>query len=136
VRFEVEASPAPIEAVAARIEAALRNVIDNAASFAGEGGQVRVSARIREAMCVIEVRDTGPGIPPENLPRVFDRFFTDRSSGEGTGLGLSLTKAIIEAHGGTITAASPPEGGALFTILLPVVSHGVHTGLTDISRGA
>ncbi len=136
VRFEVEASPAPIKAVAARIEAALRNVIDNAASFAGEGGQVRVSARILEAMCVIEVRDTGPGIPPENLPRVFDRFFTDRSSGEGTGLGLSLTKAIIEAHGGTITAASPPEGGALFTILLPVVSHGVHTGLTDISRGA
>jgi two-component system sensor histidine kinase ChvG len=136
VSFEIEASPAPVEAVPARLEAALRNVLDNAASFAGEGGRVRVSARVREERCAIEVSDTGPGIPPENLPRVFDRFFTDRSSGKGTGLGLSLAKAIVEAHGGTITAASPPGGGALFTILLPLVSHGFHTGTSAISRGA
>jgi two-component system sensor histidine kinase ChvG len=136
VHFEVEASPAPIKAVAARIEAAIRNVIENAASFAGEGGRVRVSAQIQGERCAIEIADTGPGIPPENLPRVFDRFFTDRRSGQGTGLGLALAKAIVEAHGGTITAASPPGGGALFTIRLPLVSHGVHTESTDISRGA
>jgi two-component system sensor histidine kinase ChvG len=136
LRFEVEASPAPIEAVPARLEAAIQNVLDNAASFAGEGGLVRVSARIAGGRCEIEVSDTGPGIPPENLPRVFDRFFTHRSAGKGTGLGLSLAKAILEAHGGTITAASPPGSGAVFTIRLPLVSHAVHIQFDDKSRGA
>jgi signal transduction histidine kinase len=138
LRFEVEASPAPIKAVAVRLEAAIQNVLDNAASFAGEGGLVRVSARIAEDQCVIEVSDTGPGIPPENLPRVFDRFFTHRSVGQGTGLGLALAKAIVEAHGGTIAAASraSPARGAIFTIRLPLASHAVHIRFDDKSRGA
>lgn len=120
VRFELDAEPAPALVVAGRLEAALRNVLDNAASFAGEGGAVRVRVRAEGGACAIEVSDTGPGIAPEILPRVFDRFFTDRPGGEGTGLGLALAKAIVEAHGGTITAASPPGSGAVFTIRLPL----------------
>jgi signal transduction histidine kinase len=71
------------------------------------------------------VRDTGPGIPQEHLPRIFDRFYksdasrTDPYSQSGSGLGLSIVKAIVERHGGTVAAANTPGGGAAFTITLP-----------------
>jgi two-component system sensor histidine kinase ChvG len=122
VRFTLDASPARTIGVPARLDRALGNVLDNAASFAREGGgEAVVHVRVSEdgASCVVEVRDTGPGIAAEKLPRIFDRFFTDRPGGRGTGLGLSLTKAIVEAHSGTVTAASPPGEGAVVTLRLP-----------------
>jgi len=133
VRFEVDAAPVEIEGVLPRIEAAIRNLLDNAASFSGDGGWVRAIVKIDGGACVIEVSDSGPGIPADRLPRVFDRFFTERSTGQGTGLGLALTRAIVEAHGGAVAAASPPGSGATFTLRLPLVSHGVHTRLTPAS---
>ncbi|MDC3959734.1 sensor histidine kinase [Polyangium jinanense] len=135
ITFELDAAPAPVEVVPARIEAAVRNLLDNAADFAGEGGTVRARVRAEAGQCVIEVEDTGPGIPPENLPRIFDRFFTDRPAGkgQGTGLGLALAKAIVEAHGGSLVAASKPGKGALFLLRLPLVSHGVHIPSDDVS---
>ena len=134
VRFEVEVSAtAEIEGVSARLERALGNVLDNAASFAGAGGIVRASVRIDEGACVVAVSDTGPGIPPGDLPRIFDRFFTARPDGRGTGLGLALTKAIVEAHGGSVAAASPPGQGAQITARLPLVSHRIHTPAGDVS---
>jgi len=77
---------------------------------ARQGGQVR-----------LEVRETGPGIAPEDVPRLFDRFYrADKArSSAGTGLGLSIGHWIADAHGGRITAANTPEGGALFTVTLP-----------------
>ncbi len=72
---------------------------------------------------IIEIRDDGPGIPRELLPRLFDPFFTTREPGEGTGLGLSLTRSIILEHGGDIEVESKPGAGAAFIITLPVVSH-------------
>ena len=73
---------------------------------------------------MLRIRDTGPGIPPDELPRIWDRLFRgDRSRAErGLGLGLSLVKAIVEAHGGSVGAASEPGHGATFTVSLPLSS--------------
>jgi PAS domain S-box-containing protein len=68
---------------------------------------------------VIEVTDTGPGIPPAALPRIFDPFFTTKDVGEGSGLGLSTVRSIVQAHGGAIEAESPPGSGATFRVCLP-----------------
>ena len=77
-----------------------------------------------EQAVVLRVRDTGEGIPPEHLPHVFDRFYKAdasraESSGTGSGLGLSIVKAIVERHGGRITVTSTPGEGTIFEISLP-----------------
>ncbi|HYI02308.1 HAMP domain-containing sensor histidine kinase [Hyalangium sp.] len=123
VRVELVAPAQPIElmGVADRIESALRNLLDNAASFAGPGGWVRVEVDADAHRIVIRVKDSGSGIAPEDLPRVFDRFFTTRRDSRGTGLGLSLARAVVEAHGGRIEVESLPGQGAEFSVLLPRV---------------
>jgi C4-dicarboxylate-specific signal transduction histidine kinase len=68
------------------------------------------------------IRDTGPGIPDEVLPRIFDPFFTTKEVNRGTGLGLTIAYGILQEHGGAISAANAPEGGALFTIELPLAA--------------
>jgi signal transduction histidine kinase len=72
----------------------------------------------RRSQVVLAVRDRGPGIPEDHLPRVFDPFFTTKSEGEGTGLGLSLSFDLARLHGGTLEAANRPGGGAEFTLWL------------------
>ncbi len=120
-RVVATAPPAALEVscVLQELEAAVRNVIENAASFAGDGGLVEVEVARRGDVVELRVSDDGPGIAPEHLPRVFDRFFTTRGERRGTGLGLALARAVVEAHGGTIRAESRAEGGALFVIALP-----------------
>jgi two-component system sensor histidine kinase ChvG len=100
----------------------LRNLLDNALAFSGDAGHVRLEVAREDRFARIVVSDEGPGILQEHLPRVFDRFFTTRGDRRGTGLGLALARAIVEAHGGTISAESPPEGGARFTVRLPFTS--------------
>jgi len=109
----------------ARLEQALQNLVANALRHTPEGGQITlVAERAGEGVRLI-VRDTGPGVPEEHLPRIFDRFYkTDASRTDpywksGSGLGLSIVKAIVERHGGTVSAANIPAGGAEFTITLP-----------------
>jgi signal transduction histidine kinase len=68
----------------------------------------------------VEVSDSGPGIAATDLSRIFGRFFTTRPGGHGTGLGLPLARALVEAHGGTLTATSPPGAGATFLMQLPM----------------
>jgi signal transduction histidine kinase len=110
-----------------RLEQALQNLAANAIRHTPADGHVRLSASPAENRVHITVRDTGPGIPAEHLPRVFDRFYKVDAARAGTavpsgsGLGLSIVRAIIERHGGTITAANAPDGGAIFEILLPAV---------------
>jgi signal transduction histidine kinase len=72
---------------------------------------------------VVAVSDDGPGIPAKDVPRVFDRFFTTRGDRQGTGLGLALARAVVEAHGGTIVVKPSPEGGACFVVRLPFTPH-------------
>lgn len=117
VQFLVEVEAVTVVGVPTRLESLVRNLIDNAASFAGENGEVRVCVRREDEEAVLEVSDSGPGIPAADLPRVFDRFFSARKQGRGTGLGLALVKAIAEAHGGSVSAKSE---GATFTVRLPV----------------
>ena len=71
---------------------------------------------------VLRFADNGPGIPPEHLPRLFDPFFTTKPVGQGTGLGLSISYGIVERHGGKLEAANGPDGGAVFTLVLPLTS--------------
>ncbi|MFW6289119.1 MAG: sensor histidine kinase [Spirochaetota bacterium] len=101
---------------------ALSNLIKNALDHTPEGGKVIVSVRHTDLFSRVVVKDTGPGIPVEELPRVFDRFYQGRQTpstrSSGTGLGLALAKAIVQRHGGHISAASS-GAGAGFTITLP-----------------
>ena len=103
-----------------RLRQALANLVDNAIKYTPRGGQVDLSAA-REDMIVIRVRDTGAGIPAHDLPRIFDRLYRgDQSRAtRGLGLGLSLVRAYVEAHDGTVEVESTPGAGSTFTIRLP-----------------
>lgn len=83
------------------------------------GGTVHVRTRMNDADLIIEVDDTGPGVPPEMRARIFDPFFTTKPAGQGTGLGLSVSYGLIRDHGGDIRVSDAPGGGARFTISLP-----------------
>jgi two-component system sensor histidine kinase HupT/HoxJ len=82
----------------------------------------------KAASIVIEFRDSGPGIPDENLDKLFDPFFTTKPVGRGTGLGLAISYGIVERHGGTLTAGNHPKGGALFSLRLPLAAPGGDVG--------
>jgi signal transduction histidine kinase len=95
-------------------EQAIREVRDK--------GTLRIRVRTSENTVAISFQDDGPGIPPENLPNIFDPFYTTKRPGRGTGLGLSICRAVVREHGGNIEAASAPDGGAVFTVILPVAA--------------
>jgi signal transduction histidine kinase len=106
-----------------RIEQVLLNLLDNACRYTPPGGKIVLSAYREDGAVHVSVRDGGPGIAPEDLPHIFERFYRGdksraRSSG-GTGLGLSIAKALIEAHGGKIWAENAPQGGACFHFTVP-----------------
>ncbi len=104
----------------AGFEQVVTNLITNAAHAAARDGAVRLEARRDGGDYVIDVIDDGPGIPPELLGRIFEPFFTTKGSGQGVGLGLSVSLGIVEEHHGTLTVQDRPEGGACFTVRLPV----------------
>ncbi len=124
ISLTLEGEGPEVVADRARIVQVVTNLLDNAVSYTAPGGtiQVRVWAAVDEAG--LSVRDTGPGIAPAALPRVFDRFFradTDRSrTGGGSGLGLAICKELVEAHGGRIGAESELGVGSTFAVLLPL----------------
>ncbi len=96
------------------------NVVLNAAHSMSGGGTLTVHTGKDGKWCEVRISDTGKGIAPADMPRVFDPFFTTKAYGEGTGLGLSLSKRIVEEHGGTIKLESGPAGGATCYIKLPL----------------
>jgi signal transduction histidine kinase len=101
-----------------RLETALDSLIENAVRYTEEGGQIELAAYPDEESVVIEVRDNGPGIPDEELAYIFESFRSGSSRG-GTGMGLAIVKAIVEAHGGAVSAENLPGGGASFRLRLP-----------------
>ena len=105
------------------LQQVLVNILYNAFQVInGNGGSVSVSSRLRNDGISVEIKDSGPGISGDVLPRVFDPFFTTKGVGKGTGLGLSLSHGIIQEHGGELRASNAPEGGAVFSIGLPVAA--------------
>src|SRR5262245_614462 len=105
-----------------RLEQVAANLIDNAVKYTPPGGHVGVEVRGDDGRAILRVRDTGPGIPADELPRIWARLFRgDASRAErGLGLGLSLVKAIVEAHAGTVAVESEPGAGSIFTVSLPL----------------
>ena len=112
-----------IVADAMRVEQILGNLISNALRYSPEGGKIRIRLAETPESVRVTIHDGGPGIPEESLPYIFDRFYrADRSRSRtdgGSGLGLAIARKLAEAHGGTLTAANHPEGGAVFTLSLP-----------------
>jgi PAS domain S-box-containing protein len=120
----------------ARVAQVLLNLILNAAQAIPKGNadNNRIVVRVRHAgdRAIVEVADTGPGVPEHVGERIFEPFFTTRTSLGGTGLGLWLSRAIVEEEGGTLTWRNRPEGGALFTVSLPLA----HTPAARIDASA
>ncbi|MBL9214732.1 MAG: HAMP domain-containing histidine kinase [Opitutaceae bacterium] len=123
IRLAVEVPPDLVAAAdKVRLQQAVANLVDNAVKYSPEGTEVALrGAAAPDGGAVIEVADQGPGIPPEDLPRIWDRLFRgDKSrSQRGLGLGLSFVQAILRAHGGKAEVISPPGGGATFRLTLP-----------------
>jgi signal transduction histidine kinase len=101
-----------------RIETALDSLVENAVRYTEEGGRIELVAYPDEESVIIEVRDNGSGIPDEELAYIFESFHSGSSRG-GTGMGLAIVKAIVEAHGGAVSAENLPGGGASFRLRLP-----------------
>lgn len=129
VELRIEPGPSGKEAMMVkgfdnRLGQVVRNLIDNALSFSPEGATVDVTGRRAPGRVVIVVEDSGPGVRPENLERIFDRFHLDRPEafGKHSGLGLSISKQIVDAHDGQIKAENRAAGGARFTVELPALN--------------
>lgn len=107
-----------------KVRQALRNLIGNAIKYTADGGTITLSIEQQSDTVHIRVRDTGFGIPPADLPHIFDRFYRVRNNGhddiEGNGLGLAIVKSIIEGHGGDVSVESEPGNGSCFTLSLPL----------------
>jgi signal transduction histidine kinase len=122
IRFvsKIDQAAAFVEGDPDRLEQALQNLAANALRHTPDGGEITLSASVAADSIHLRVRDTGPGIPQEHLPLIFDRFYKAdgaRRAAGGSGLGLSIVKAIVERHGGSIAARN--ERGAVFDITLP-----------------
>jgi signal transduction histidine kinase len=121
VRLLVDPAPAEVAGDPARLRQLVGILVDNALRHAPPGSAVDVRVRTDGADAVLVVEDEGPGIKPEDLPRVFDRFYRAAGSpGGGTGLGLAIAAWIVERHGGRIGAANREPSGARFTVRIPL----------------
>ena len=122
----VPPEPVWMEADATRLAQVFSNLLNNASKYTERGGQIRIEAVAEDGFAAVTVEDSGVGIPPDKLPRIFDMFtqlqeHRDRTHG-GLGIGLTLARRLVELHGGTIEAASPGIGkGSRFTVRLPLV---------------
>ncbi|MDK2854836.1 MAG: two-component system, OmpR family, sensor histidine kinase ResE [Bacillota bacterium] len=112
-----------------RLQQVLINLLDNALRHTRAGGKVEVTAEVQGEELAVSVRDTGPGIPPEDLPYIFERFYKVEKARTrttaGTGIGLAIVKGLVEAHGGRVWVESTPGRGSVFTFTLPTAGRNI-----------
>jgi signal transduction histidine kinase len=111
-----------IEAVADQIKQVFINLLHNAADACENGGTITIRTEARPGNIVVLIQDTGKGIRPENMARIFEPFFSTKPAVKGTGLGLSVSYGIVKAHGGEITVQSETGKGSVFSVILPLTA--------------
>jgi len=124
VSVDIPADAAYVNADPGKLHDILRNLVENAVNYSPQESDIRLSAERHGGTVHLIVSDSGPGIPPNDLARVFERFYRvdkSRSGPGGTGLGLSIVKHLVELHDGQVSVTNRPEGGARFTVVLPDV---------------
>jgi two-component system sensor histidine kinase MprB len=134
IDFQAFLEPAVIDGVPERIGRAINNLLDNAARHSPPGGTVELTV----GQSGVRVRDHGRGVPEEDQPYVFDRFFRGSTSRgrQGSGLGLAFVRQVTEQHGGRVAVANAPDGGAVFTLVLPAVAPDAAGSEADQLAGA
>ncbi len=122
VEVRTEGTPPPVRADPARLDQILTNLLENAAKYSGEEAPISVLVRPQGAGAAVSVKDRGPGIAPQELPLLFDRFYQAKLAREkktGLGLGLYITKGLVEAHGGRVDVQTELGAGSTFSVWLP-----------------
>jgi two-component system sensor histidine kinase BaeS len=123
VQLETQLEPAIVEGDPGRLRQILGNLLANALKFTPRGGRVRVRLVREVSRAVMNVSDSGPGIPQSELDRVFERFFRGHGGAAGgSGIGLTVVRELVAAHGGEVSAANSGDGGAVFTVTLPLAA--------------
>ena len=124
--MDVNLTPVRCQVNAGQLVQVVNNLVSNAIHYNRPGGKVLVTVSCEADAAILSVSDTGHGIAPDDLPHIFERFYRvdkARSGVQGhSGLGLAITKAIIEAHGGTIKVTSEPGKGSIFTVRLALAN--------------
>jgi len=124
VTIDIPGDAAYVDADPGKLHDILRNLVENAVNYTPPQSDIHLTAERHGAAVHVIVSDSGPGIPPADLARVFERFYRvdkSRSGPGGTGLGLSIVKHLVELHDGHVSVANGPGGGAVFTVVLPDV---------------
>lgn len=123
VTLQTDVLPATVVGDPTRLRQVISNLLSNALKFTPTGGLVRAQLTVDEGRAVLRIGDTGPGIPPEELPLVFERFFRGRGVRTGgSGIGLTIVNDLVAAHGGEVTVVSDVGEGATFTVRIPLAS--------------
>jgi signal transduction histidine kinase len=122
VRLQADALPAQLRGEPAGLRLALKILLDNAVRYTPAGSALAVLGRQAGHGVELALRDAGPGVPPADLPRIFDKGYRGSNTAglPGSGLGLYMARSVVEVHGGTLEHVVPPEGGAEFRLWLPV----------------
>ena len=122
VRQDLSKSPVAVRGVESKLQQVFLNLFLNARDAMLTGGWLTVTSRSGNGKAVVEVSDTGSGIPAENLSRIYDPFFSTKGVGQGTGLGLSVTYGVVQEHHGKIECESQLDQGTSFTLTFPMAS--------------
>ena len=126
IELDVDGTPPTVNGDVLRLQSALLNLLTNAIKFSAEGDRVEVRLRGAGGQAELQVQDHGSGIPADQLPNIFQRFYqvdrADRASLGGLGLGLFIAREIVTAHGGTVTVESQEGRGTTFTVRLPLAA--------------
>jgi signal transduction histidine kinase len=122
VRLVLNGAPLLVQGIEYKLQQVFLNLFLNARDAMPRGGWLTIVTKDGQAGAAVEIADTGSGIPPDQLSRIYDPFFTTKAIGKGTGLGLSITYGIVQEHGGTISCDSSVGQGTRFSLTLPLAS--------------